>query len=54
MDERNTTIPVKARATYIDPAHPEVPAEISAALDVPVVGDMVSGLNGVITDMSGE
>ena len=52
MDERNTTIPVKARATYIDPAHPEVPAEVSAALDVPVVGDMVSGLNGAITDMS--
>ena len=41
-DETNDTIPVTATATYIDPAHPEVPNTVSAALDVPVVGDALS------------
>lgn len=40
-DETNESIPVTATATYIDPAHPEVPNTVSAALDVPVVGDAI-------------
>lgn len=43
LDESATTLRVKARATYIDPAHPEVTQETSAALDVPVVGDYLGG-----------
>ena len=34
---------VKARATYIDPAHPEITQETSTAIDVPVVGDYLGG-----------
>lgn len=41
-DEPNATLPVTATATYIDPAHPEVPDTVSAQLDVPVVGDAVT------------
>ena len=41
VDETNESIPVTATATYIDPAHPEVPNTVSAALDVPVVGDAI-------------
>ena len=41
-DETNESIPVTATATYIDPAHPEVPNTVSAAKDVPVAGDALS------------
>ena len=48
-DEPNNSIPVTATATYIDPAHPEVPNTVSAALDVPIVGDgFVGGLTPTI------
>ena len=43
LDENATTLRVKARATYIDPAHPEITQETSTALDVPVVGDYLGG-----------
>ena len=43
LDEPNTTIPVTATALYVNPATPEVPATVSAALDVPVVGEGVIG-----------
>ena len=45
LDEPNTTIPVTATALYTDPATPEVPDTVSAALDVPVVGEGVIGFN---------
>lgn len=45
LDEPNTTIPVTATALYTNPATPEVPGAVSAALDVPVVGDGVIGFN---------
>ena len=43
LDEGATTLRVKARATYIDPAHPEITQETSTALDMPVVGDYLGG-----------
>lgn len=45
LDEPNTTIPVTATALYTNPATPEVPGTVSAALDVPVTGDGVIGFN---------
>lgn len=45
LDEPNTTIPITATALYTDPATPEVPGTVSAALDVPVVGEGVIGFN---------
>jgi hypothetical protein len=45
LDEPNTTIPITATALYTDPATPEVPGTVSAALNVPVVGDGVIGFN---------
>lgn len=45
LDEPNTTIPVTATALYTNPATPEVPGTVSAALDVPVVGEGVIGFN---------
>lgn len=45
LDEPNTVIPVTATALYTDPATPEVPGTVSAALNVPVVGDGVIGFN---------
>ena len=45
LDEPNTTIPITATALYTNPAAPEVPGTVSAALDVPVVGDGVIGFN---------
>ena len=45
LDEPNTIIPVTATALYTDPATPEVPGTVSAALDVPVVGEGVIGFN---------
>jgi hypothetical protein len=45
LDEPNTTIPVTASALYTNPATPEVPGTVSAALDVPVVGEGVIGFN---------
>ena len=45
LDEPNTVIPVTATALYTDPKMPEVPATVSAALDVSVVGDGVIGFN---------
>lgn len=45
LDEPNTVIPVAASALYTDPATPEVPGTVSAALSVPVVGDGVIGFN---------
>ncbi len=45
LDEPNTTIPVTATALYTNPETPEVPGTVSAALDVPVVGDGVIGFN---------
>lgn len=45
LDEPNTAIPVTATALYTDPATPEVPGTVSAALSVPVVGDGVIGFN---------
>lgn len=45
LDEANVTIPVTATALYTDPAMPEVPGTVSAALSVPVVGEGVIGFN---------
>lgn len=45
LDEPNTSIPVTATALYVNPATPEVPGTVSAALSVPVVGDGVIGFN---------
>lgn len=45
LDEPNTTIPITATALYTNPATPEVPGTVSAALEVPVVGDGVIGFN---------
>ena len=45
LDEPNTTIPVTATALYTNPATPEVPGTVSAALEVPVTGDGVIGFN---------
>lgn len=45
LDEPNTIIPVTATALYTSPETPEVPGTVSAALDVPVVGDGVIGFN---------
>lgn len=45
LDEPNTVIPVTATALYTSPETPEVPDTVSAALDVPVVGDGVIGFN---------
>lgn len=45
LDEPNTTIPIQATALYTDPATPEVPGTVSAALDVPVVGEGVIGFS---------
>lgn len=45
LDETNVTIPVTATALYTNPATPEVPGTVSAALDVPVVGEGVIGFN---------
>lgn len=43
LDETAETLKVAARATYIDPAHPEIDQKISAELTVPVVGTWVGG-----------
>ena len=48
LDEPNTTIPITATALYTNPATPEVPGTVSAALDVSVVGDGVIGFNSSI------
>lgn len=45
LDEPNTVIPVTATALYTSPEMPEVPGTVSAALNVPVVGDGVIGFN---------
>ena len=45
LDEPNTSITVTATALYTNPATPEVPGTVSAALSVPVVGDGVIGFN---------
>ena len=45
LDEPNTIIPITATALYTNPATPEVPGTVSAALDVPVVGEGVIGFN---------
>ena len=45
LDEPNTTIPITATALYTNPATPEVPGTVSAALSVPVVGGGVIGFN---------
>lgn len=45
LDEPNTTIPVTATALYTNPTTPEVPGTVSAALNVPVVGEGVIGFN---------
>lgn len=45
LDEPNTSIPVTATALYTNPATPEVPGTVSAALSVSVVGDGVIGFN---------
>lgn len=45
LDEPNTTLPITATALYTNPATPEVPGAVSAALDVPVVGAGVIGFN---------
>lgn len=45
LDEPNTTIPITATALYTNPATPEVPGTVSAALNVPVSGDGVIGFN---------
>lgn len=45
LDEPNTVIPVTATALYTSPKTPEVPDTVSAALNVPVVGDGVIGFN---------
>lgn len=43
LDETAETLKVTARATYIDPAHPEIDQTTSAALSVPVVGAWLGG-----------
>jgi hypothetical protein len=43
LDETAESLNVTAQATYINPATPEVDQTVSAALDVPVVGDWVGG-----------
>ena len=45
IDEGESVIKVRCRSTYIDPAHPEVPSNISDTIDIPVVGDGVIGFN---------
>ena len=45
LDEDASTLMVKAQATYINPATPEVDQQVSAALSVPVVGSYVGGWN---------
>ena len=45
LDEPNTSIPIQATALYTDPSTPEVPGTVSAALDVPVVGEGVIGFS---------
>ena len=45
LDEDASTLIVKAQATYINPATPEIDQQVSAALSVPVVGDYVGGWN---------
>lgn len=45
LDEPNIAIPVTATALYTNPATPEVPGTVSAALDVPVVGEGVIGFS---------
>lgn len=53
LDERASDIKVAAKATYIDPAHPEVEDSLSESLDVPVVGDGLIGLNaGFVTALT--
>lgn len=43
LDETVESLKVTAQATYIDPATPEIDQTVSAALDVPVVGNWVGG-----------
>lgn len=43
LDETAETLKVTARATYIDPAHPEIDQTVSAALSVPVIGAWMGG-----------
>ena len=45
LDEPNTSIPIQATALYTAPSTPEVPGTVSAALDVPVVGEGVIGFS---------
>ena len=48
LDESADTLRVKARATYVDPAHPEITQETSVALDIPVVGQPLIGWSPAI------
>ena len=43
LDETAEVLKVTAKATYIDPAHPEIDQTMSAALSVPVVGAWMGG-----------
>ena len=43
LDETAETLKVTAQATYINPATPEIDQTVSAALDVPVVGEWLGG-----------
>ncbi|WP_298049157.1 hypothetical protein [uncultured Bifidobacterium sp.] len=53
LDETADTIMVKAQATYINPATPEIDQTVSAALSVPVVGQWMGGFKpGVIETMA--
>lgn len=53
LDETADTLTIDARATYIDPAHPEIDQKLSAALTVPVVGTWVGGWKmGIIETFS--
>lgn len=45
LDEPNINIPVTATALYTNPATPEVPGTVSAARNVPVVGEGIIGFN---------
>lgn len=52
LDETAESLKVTARATYIDPARPEIDQTLSAALDVPVVGAWMGGWKpGVIKSL---
>lgn len=53
LDETAESLKVKAQATYINPATPEIDQTVSAALDVPVVGTWVGGIKvGAMSSLS--